>query len=58
MRLVNDDVIELATGATAEAACRVVRGQGVVRTVLAVPVGPERTLIRLHRPADQLVCLQ
>ncbi|GAA3771410.1 phosphoribosyltransferase family protein [Streptomyces coacervatus] len=48
----------LATGATAEAACRVVRGQGAARIVLAVPVGPERTLLRLQRVADRVVCLQ
>jgi len=48
----------LATGATAEAACRVVRNQGAARIILAVPVGPERTLPNLHAVADQVVCLQ
>ena len=48
----------LATGATAEAACRVVRGQGADRVVLAVPVGPERSVRRLRRWADEVVCLQ
>ncbi|MFJ9535921.1 phosphoribosyltransferase family protein [Streptomyces sp. NPDC101225] len=47
----------LATGATAEAACRVVRGQGASRVVLAVPVGTERTVLRLRRTADEVVCL-
>ncbi|KOU58110.1 phosphoribosyl transferase [Streptomyces sp. MMG1533] len=48
----------LATGATAQAACRVVRNRGAARIVLAVPVGPERTLPTLHAVADQVVCLQ
>ncbi|MEU1473919.1 phosphoribosyltransferase family protein [Streptomyces sp. NPDC005760] len=48
----------LATGATAEAACRMVRARGAERVVLAVPVGPERTLPRLRGVADQVVCLQ
>ncbi|MGY6022678.1 phosphoribosyltransferase family protein [Streptomyces spinosirectus] len=47
----------LATGATAEAACRVVRGLGADRVVLAVPVGTERTVLRLRRTADEVVCL-
>ncbi|MET9914970.1 phosphoribosyltransferase [Streptomyces sp. NPDC006476] len=47
----------LATGATAEAACRVVHDQGAGRVVLAVPVGPERTLRRLRQSADEVVCL-
>ncbi|MDQ0989167.1 phosphoribosyltransferase family protein [Streptomyces sp. V3I7] len=48
----------IATGATAEAACRVVRDQGAARVVLAVPVAPERTLPHLREVADQVVCLQ
>ncbi|NUP82880.1 MAG: phosphoribosyltransferase [Nonomuraea sp.] len=47
----------LATGATAEAACRVARGLGASRVVLAVPVGTERTVQRLRRTADEVVCL-
>ncbi|MFE0512768.1 phosphoribosyltransferase family protein [Streptomyces sp. NPDC058964] len=47
----------LATGATAEAGCRVVRGRGAARIVLAVPVGPERTLPHLRTVADEVVCL-
>ncbi|QOV33799.1 phosphoribosyltransferase [Streptomyces ferrugineus] len=46
----------LATGATAEAACRVVRGQGAARVVLAVPVGPVHGVERLRRVADNVVC--
>lgn len=48
----------LATGATAEAACRVVRGQGAARVVLAVPVGPVHSIARLRRVADEVVCPQ
>ncbi|MEU3980843.1 phosphoribosyltransferase family protein [Streptomyces sp. NPDC026672] len=48
----------LATGATAAAACRVVRDRGAARIVLAVPVGPERTLAQLEGPADEVVCLE
>ncbi|SDN52877.1 Phosphoribosyl transferase domain-containing protein [Streptomyces sp. cf386] len=46
----------LATGATAEAACRVVRGQGAARIVLAVPVGARHSVARLERVADDVVC--
>ncbi|GAA4061260.1 phosphoribosyltransferase family protein [Streptomyces shaanxiensis] len=46
----------LATGATAEAACRVVRGQGAARIVLAVPVGAAHSVARLRRVADDVVC--
>ncbi|MEU6607046.1 phosphoribosyltransferase [Streptomyces shenzhenensis] len=53
--IVDDGV---ATGATAEAACRVVRHAGAARVVLAVPVGPERTLARLRDVADEVVCLE
>ncbi|WP_031479899.1 phosphoribosyltransferase family protein [Streptomyces bicolor] len=52
--LVVDD--GLATGATAEAACRVVRGQGAARIVLAVPVGAAHSVARLRRVADDVVC--
>jgi putative phosphoribosyl transferase len=48
----------LATGATAEAACQVVRGRGAARIVLAVPVGPASVVARLRRVADDVVCLQ
>ncbi|KUM73349.1 phosphoribosyltransferase family protein [Streptomyces curacoi] len=48
----------LATGATAEAACRVVRDQGAARVVLAVPVGPEHGVARLRQVADEVVCPQ
>ncbi|MFL4902437.1 phosphoribosyltransferase family protein [Streptomyces sp. MMS24-I2-30] len=53
--IVDDGV---ATGATAEAACRVVRQAGAARIVLAVPVGPQGTLSRLRNVADQVVCLE
>jgi putative phosphoribosyl transferase len=46
----------LATGATAEAACRVVRGQGAGRVVLAVPVGPASTVAGLRQVADEVIC--
>jgi putative phosphoribosyl transferase len=48
----------LATGATAEAACQVVRGRGAARIVLAVPVGPTSVVARLRGLADEVVCLQ
>ncbi|WP_432198912.1 phosphoribosyltransferase family protein [Streptomyces sp. bgisy027] len=54
--LVVDD--GLATGATAEAACRVVRGQGAARVVLAVPVGPTHSVVRLRQVADEVICPQ
>ncbi|MGW8883011.1 phosphoribosyltransferase family protein [Streptomyces sp. NPDC055749] len=47
----------IATGATAEAACAVVRAQGAGRVVLAVPVAPPSAVARLRTRADDVVCL-
>ncbi|MEU2775066.1 phosphoribosyltransferase family protein [Streptomyces sp. NPDC007162] len=46
----------LATGSTARAALRHVRGQGPARTVLAVPVGAPDSLDALAAEADLVVC--
>ncbi|MFB0632323.1 phosphoribosyltransferase family protein [Streptomyces sp. AB3(2024)] len=53
--IVVDDGI--ATGATAAAACEVVRAQGAARVVLAVPVAPPDAVARLRIQADEVVCL-
>lgn len=53
--IVVDDGI--ATGATAEAACQVVRAQQPARVVAAVPVAPTDAVVRLRRSADEVVCL-
>ncbi len=53
--IVVDDGI--ATGATASAACEVVRAQGAARVVLAVPVAPEDAVARLRTQVDEVVCL-
>ncbi|MEU9160191.1 phosphoribosyltransferase family protein [Streptomyces sp. NPDC048424] len=53
--IVVDDGI--ATGATAAAACEVVRAQGAARVVLAVPVAPPDAVTRLRTAADEVVCL-
>jgi predicted phosphoribosyltransferase len=46
----------IATGATAAAACRVARGRGARRVVLAAPVAPRGSLERLLSDADEIVC--
>ncbi len=48
----------LATGATAEVACRLARARGARRVVLAVPVAPPDTLNRLTATADDVICLE
>ncbi|MEV6398535.1 alpha/beta family hydrolase [Streptomyces sp. NPDC051907] len=53
--IVVDDGI--ATGATAAAACEVVRAQGAARVVLAVPVAPPDAVAWLRTEADEVVCL-
>ncbi|WP_086823751.1 phosphoribosyltransferase family protein [Streptomyces sp. NRRL B-24572] len=45
----------LATGATALAACRVVRARGAARIILAVPVAPRGWTARLGGEADETV---
>ncbi len=47
----------IATGATANAACRVVRAAGAARIVLAAPVAPSDWTRRLSEAADELVCV-
>ncbi len=47
----------LATGATARAACEVVRAHGAKRVILAVPVAPAGWEATLHHAADEYVCL-
>jgi len=46
-----------ATGAVAEAACRIARLRGAARVVLAVPVAAPDALPRLSLVADDVVCL-
>jgi predicted phosphoribosyltransferase len=53
--IVVDDGV--ATGATAEAACQVVRAQQPARLLAAVPVAPPDAVARLRRCADEVVCL-
>ncbi len=48
----------LATGATAAAACQVVRAQGAAKVTVAVPVASSESARRLVRMADELVCLE
>lgn len=47
----------IATGATAQAACRVARAQGAARVVLAVPVAPPDAVAALREDADEVVAL-
>lgn len=47
----------LATGATARAAIRGLRGRGLQRLIVAVPVAPAETLERLRAEADEVSCL-
>lgn len=53
--IVVDDGI--ATGATAAAACEVVRAQGAARVILAVPVAPPDAVAWLRTEVDEVVCL-
>ncbi|MEU9357102.1 phosphoribosyltransferase family protein [Streptomyces sp. NPDC048301] len=47
----------IATGATAGAACQVVRAQGASYVALAVPVAPPEAVARLRETVDEVVCL-
>ncbi len=53
--LVDDGI---ATGATAGAACRVVRARGASRVVLAAPVCAPDAATRLRGEVDELICLE
>ncbi|WP_406395192.1 phosphoribosyltransferase family protein [Streptomyces sp. NBC_00887] len=53
--IVVDDGV--ATGATARAACQVVRAQGAAYVVLAVPVASPDVADRLRSEVDEVVCL-
>ena len=53
--LVIDDGI--ATGSTAQAACKVARASGATKVILAVPVGAADSLRALQTDADEVICL-
>jgi putative phosphoribosyl transferase len=53
--LVDDGI---ATGSTARAACRVARGQGAARVILAAPVGPPGSARDLLGSCDDVVCVE
>ena len=53
--LVDDGI---ATGGTAVAAGRVLRAHGAARVILAVPVAPPGTEVRLAAEFDEVVCLE
>lgn len=53
--LVDDGI---ATGSTAQAACKVARAHGAMKVLLAVPVGPADTIELLKKDADEVICLQ
>jgi predicted phosphoribosyltransferase len=48
----------LATGATAECACRVVRARGATRVVMATPVASASAASRMERLVDRLLTLE
>ena len=52
--LVDDGI---ATGTTMRAALQALRQRGAARRVVAVPVAPHETLLRLRDQAETLVCL-
>jgi predicted phosphoribosyltransferase/pimeloyl-ACP methyl ester carboxylesterase len=47
----------VATGATAIAAVRSLKGEGAARVVLAIPVGPPEMVDLLRQEADEVICL-
>lgn len=54
--IITDDGV--ATGATFEAALWSARAEKPSKLIAAIPVGPEDTLRRLARQADELLCLR
>lgn len=54
--LIVDDGI--ATGSTAQAACKVARAMGASKIILAVPVGSKEATSVLKKDADEVVCLE
>jgi putative phosphoribosyl transferase len=54
--LVVDDGI--ATGSSAQAACKVARALGAAKVVLAAPVGSAAAVKLLSQEADEVICLQ
>lgn len=54
--LIVDDGI--ATGSTAQAACKVARAMGAGKIILAVPVGSKEATSALKKDADEVVCLE
>ncbi|MEK6648035.1 MAG: alpha/beta family hydrolase [Actinomycetota bacterium] len=53
--LIVDDGI--ATGSTAQAACKVARALGAAKVILAVPVGAADSIRLLSNDADEVICL-
>jgi putative phosphoribosyl transferase len=54
--IITDDGV--ATGATTQAAVWAARAEKPKHLILALPVGPEDTIIKLSKDVDEIICLQ
>lgn len=54
--ILTDDGV--ATGATMEAALWSIQQENPKKIIVALPVGPEETLVRLTKYADEVICLR
>ena len=48
----------LATGATMEAAIESVKSEGAIKIIVAVPIAPKETVMKIEKLVDEVICLE